>query len=102
MYAGGTYYEASPLDDRFIAFDAKTGRVRWDLHTAGPVKMSAVLTNGTLYFGDTTGVLYIVDARTGKLKNDRLFTSPFTTTPPIVAGHTMFVVNGTHVIAIPV
>jgi outer membrane protein assembly factor BamB len=102
MYYDGTYYEALPLDNRFVAFDARTGRIRWQMHTSGPVKMSSVVANGTLYFGDTTGVLYIVDPRTGKLKNDRLFTSPFTTTPPIVAGHTLFVVNGTHVIALPV
>lgn len=102
MYYGGTYYEALPLDNRFVAFDARTGRIRWAMHTSGPVKMSAVIANGTLYFGDTTGVLYVVDPRTGKLKNDHLYTSPFTTTPPIVAGRTMFVVNGTHVIAVPI
>jgi outer membrane protein assembly factor BamB len=101
MYHDGVYYQAFPLDDRFIAFSARTGRVLWSIKTAAPVKMSAVIDRGVVYFGDTAGVLYSVDSASGKLQNVRLFKGPFTTTPPIIIGHTMLFVNDTKVYAVP-
>lgn len=100
-YASGTYYQAAPLDDELIAFDGATGNVRWKFHTSGPVKTSAVISNGHLYVGDTAGMLYTLDARNGNLLEIREFKKPFTTSPPIVAGNKLIVVNGTAVTAIP-
>ena len=70
--------------------------------TSAPVKMSAVLNNGTVYFGDTAGVLYSVDAATGALKKVRQYREAFTSSPPIISGHTMLFVNGTSVYALPI
>jgi outer membrane protein assembly factor BamB len=99
-YASGTYYQAAPLLDQMIAFDADTGKIRWRFHTSGPVKMSPVLLNDRLYVGDTVGLLYTLDARNGRLLEIREFKQPFTTSPPIVAGQKLIVVNGTSVNAI--
>lgn len=100
-YAFGTYYQPAPLIDEIIAFDGDTGKVRWRFHTAGPAKMSPVVFDGRLYVGDTAGMLYTLDARNGKLLEIREFKQPFATSPPIVAGNKLLVVNGTSVAAIP-
>lgn len=101
-YADGTYYQAAPFDDELIAFDGNTGKVRWRFHTSGPAKMSPVVQNGRLYIGDTAGLLYTLNARDGSLIELREFKQPFTTSPPIIAGNKMLVVNGTSVDAIPI
>jgi outer membrane protein assembly factor BamB len=100
-YASGTYYQSAPFDDQVIAFEANTGKVRWRFHTSGPVKMSPVVANRRLYVGDTVGMLYTIDARSGALLEIRSFKEPFTTSPPIVAGNKLLVVNGTSVHSIP-
>jgi outer membrane protein assembly factor BamB len=100
-YAGGIYYQPAQLDDEIIAFDANTGKIRWRFHTSGPAKMSPVVEHGRLYIGDTAGMLYTLDAREGELLEIRQFKHAFTTSPPIIAGDKIVVVNGTTVNAIP-
>lgn len=100
-YALGTYYQSAQLDDQIVAFDANTGKIRWRFHTSGPAKMSPVITNGRVYVGDTAGMFYTLDARNGNLLEIREFKHPFTTSPPIIAGTKIIVVNGTSVHAIP-
>jgi outer membrane protein assembly factor BamB len=99
-YAAGTYYQPAPLTDEIIAFDAPTGHVRWRFRTSGPVKMSPVVWKGRLYVGDTVGLFYTLDARSGNLLEVRAFRQPFTTSPPIVAGNKILIVNGTSVNAV--
>jgi outer membrane protein assembly factor BamB len=100
-YADGTYYQPAPLDDQLIAFNANTGKVRWIFHTSGPAKMSPVVLNGRVYFGDIAGLFYTLDARTGRSLEIRGFKKPFTVSPPIIAGNKILVVNGTSVNALP-
>lgn len=100
-YAKGSYFQALPFTDDVIAFDASSGRVRWTFHTAGPAKMSPVVKDGRVHIGDTAGLLYTLDARTGRLLEMREFKEPFTVSPPIIAGNKLLVVNGTSVHAIP-
>ena len=100
-FADDLYYQAFPTTDELAAFDGRSGAMRWKLRTTAPVKMSAVVANGKLYAGDTAGVLYTVDARSGKLLRTQMFDQPFATSPPVIAGRTMFVVAGTMVYALP-
>jgi outer membrane protein assembly factor BamB len=100
-YDGGTYFQALPTINKFLAFDAATGRVRWERRTAGPVKMSAVVRSGRVYFGDTVGLFYAVDATTGKILKVDMYEAPFTVSPPVIIGDTVLVVSGTKVFAAP-
>lgn len=100
-YANGTYYQSAPFDDELIAFDGSNGAIQWRYRTSGPVKMSPVIANGRIYFGDTAGLFYTLNARTGALMELREFHAPFSVTPPIVAGNKILLVNGTAVDAMP-
>lgn len=101
MYSNGTFYVSIPVTDQLVAFDANSGAVRWSLHTLAPVKMSPVVSDGSLYFGDTVGMLYVVDARTGGIRYLDSMKSPFTTSPPVIVGRTLVIANGDRILAIP-
>lgn len=73
----GVLYVGAP-DAKFYALDARTGATRWvfDLTTVvGPVDDShtdlvrdgAAVAGGRVYFGDSRGRVYALDARTGRL-----------------------------------
>jgi outer membrane protein assembly factor BamB len=99
--AGGTYYQAIPTHDRMIAFDTRSGHIKWSLKTLGPAKMSPVVRDGFVYFGDTAGCFYTVDAKTGALKNVRTFDAPFSVSPPVIIGNTLIVAVGSKIRAMP-
>jgi outer membrane protein assembly factor BamB len=100
-YADGYYFQSIPTSNELVAFDPATGRVRWRLRTAGPIKMSPVVKHGVLYVGDTVGLFYRIEAARGIILHVRMFDQPFTTSPPVIVGSTIFVVNGSTVYAIP-
>lgn len=74
-YAHGTVYEAflnrfpsrakDPTDGAVVALAAGTGRVRWIAHV-GASETSPLLFNGRVYVGGWDGVVYALDARTGR------------------------------------
>jgi outer membrane protein assembly factor BamB len=101
LAADGAFYEGVPATNQFIAFDGRTGAVRWSLHTDGAVKMSAVESRQRVYFGDTAGVLYVVDARTGRLISRHAYPSFFSVSSPVIFGDTLYVANDDVVRAIP-
>lgn len=97
----GTLYQAVPATNEFTAFDGTTGRLLWKIHTEAAVKMSAVLYNGKLYFGDTGNTLYVVDAATGQIVGGRTYPSYFTVSPPVIVGNTLYIVDDDTVYAVP-
>lgn len=97
----GMLYQAIPATSEFAAFD-RGGHLRWKMHTDAPVKMSAILYRGKLYFGDTGETLYVVDAASGKVVGGRTFPSYFTVSPPVIVGATLYIANDDTVWAIPV
>jgi outer membrane protein assembly factor BamB len=101
MYSEGVLYQSLPVSSEFVALRATTGSELWKMHTQAPVKMSAVERNGKLYFGDGAGLLYVVDARTGRVENVLGFKAPFTPSSPVIYGGTLFVANGGIIYAIP-
>ena len=56
---------SSDIDGQVVAFDARTGRIRWS-RTIGPSESSPLVANGLVYVGDWRGNVYGFDWRTGK------------------------------------
>src|SRR6185437_11970266 len=98
--ADGAFFESIPATNEFIAFDAHSGNVRWKIHTAATVKMSAVESAGRLYFGDTGHTFYVVDARNGHVITRAPYPSYFTVSSPVIFGDTLYVANNDVVRAI--
>lgn len=101
MAAGGTLYQSLPAASEFAAFDERSGRLLWKIHTRAAVKMSAVEQAGRVYFGDTSGELYVVDAASGRVLVGKKFPHIFTTSSPIIAGGTLYISNRDTVYAVP-
>ncbi|MGC8486334.1 MAG: PQQ-binding-like beta-propeller repeat protein, partial [Candidatus Baltobacteraceae bacterium] len=96
----GTYLTGLPFSRKFAAYDVKNGRIRWEIKTNGPVKMSAVIVDGKAVFGDTHGYLYVVDCKEHRLVKKIKFPSFFTTSPPIVVGKTLYIANNKAIYAL--
>jgi outer membrane protein assembly factor BamB len=99
-YSDGTYYQASATENAVYAFDATTGTVRFRVPTRGRVKMSAIVRDGRLFFGDTSGYIYAVDSKTGAIRTRAHFKERFTTSPPIIVGATLFIATETALLAL--
>jgi outer membrane protein assembly factor BamB len=63
----GVIYVGTSDSARFMALDARTGRLRFNFDAKAYVFSSAALAGDLAYIGDHNGKLYAVDARTGKL-----------------------------------
>jgi outer membrane protein assembly factor BamB len=63
----GMVYVGTSDSSRFMALDAKTGRLRFDFKAGAYIFSSAALAGGLAYVGDHNGRLYAIDAKTGKL-----------------------------------
>jgi len=55
------------VDGKVIAFDAKTGRIRWQ-RTIGPTESSPLLADGLVVVGDWSHNVYAFTASTGNLR----------------------------------
>lgn len=102
LYARGRFYESLPFTRRLVAFDGRNGNIAWSFPTHASVKMSALERDGKLYFGDTAGWFYVVDAQSGKQLQAKRFPQIFTASPPVIVGATLFIANDRTVLAVPI
>jgi outer membrane protein assembly factor BamB len=100
-YDNRTLFQSLPATNQLIAFRTADGKVLWSTVTSGSVKMSPLVWNGRVYAGDTSGVFYAVDERSGKTLRALAFDKPFTSAPPIVIGRTMFLPQTDSIQAVP-
>lgn len=63
----GMVYVGTSDSSRFMALDAKTGRLRFDFKAGAYMFSSAALAGSLAYVGDHNGRLYAIDAKSGKL-----------------------------------
>jgi outer membrane protein assembly factor BamB len=63
----GLVYVGTSDSSRFMALDAKTGRLRFNFKAGAYLFSSAALAGDLAYVGDHNGRLYAIDAKTGKL-----------------------------------
>jgi outer membrane protein assembly factor BamB len=73
------------------ALDAKTGHVLWRKHIYGPVKSAFVVKDRTLYFGDLSGYLWALDARTGAVIGGESLPTSFNVGSGIAIGNTFII-----------
>jgi outer membrane protein assembly factor BamB len=90
-YCAGLYLQPIPTSNSLVALDARTGALRWRFRSYAPIKMSPVASQNVVYAGDTSGRFYEIIAANGKLLRSRTFGEPFTTSPPVLAGKTIFI-----------
>ncbi len=57
----------SSIDGQVVAFDEKTGHVRWRARV-GPTESSPLIANGNVYVGDWRGIVYALSLRTGAIR----------------------------------
>jgi eukaryotic-like serine/threonine-protein kinase len=63
----GSVYAGTSDSSRFMALDAKTGRLRFNFDAKGYMFSSAALAGDLAYVGDHNGKLYAINTKTGKL-----------------------------------
>lgn len=100
--ADGVLYQPLGNANEVIALREQNGKRLWSFRTSGPVKMSPVIKGDTVYFGDTAGIFYRVDRRTGRLLHATSYLQAFSTSPPVIVGDTVFVAMGNIVMAVPI
>ncbi|HTU83878.1 MAG TPA: PQQ-binding-like beta-propeller repeat protein, partial [Candidatus Acidoferrales bacterium] len=99
-YDGGVLFQSIPGNSTVAAFRAADGHVEWSVRTSAPVKMSGAIAGGDLYVGDTIGVVYRIDERTGGVRAALPFDQPYSASPPLVLGTTLVVGDGIYLRAI--
>jgi outer membrane protein assembly factor BamB len=97
----GVLFQPIGNANRVVALEERSGKELWTVHTSGNVKMSPIVKGDIVYFGDTAGVLYQIDRKNGRVIHTTSYLQPFSTSPPVIVGQTMFIVNGPAVLAIP-
>jgi outer membrane protein assembly factor BamB len=99
---GGVLYQPIGNGSRLVALSERTGKLLWTVHTSANVKMSPVVKGEAVYFGDTAGIFYRVDRKTGRIVHTSSYLQPFSTSPPVIVGETIFVANGHTIVAAPI
>ena len=66
VVGAGVVCFGSSTDDTVRALDERTGEVRWQLTTGGPVRVAPQIADGRAYFGSDDGVVYCVEAGSGR------------------------------------
>jgi outer membrane protein assembly factor BamB len=64
---GQQLFVGSMIDGSLAAFDLETGQLNWRFYSDGPVRLAPAVAEGRVYFGSDDGLLYCLDATSGKL-----------------------------------
>jgi outer membrane protein assembly factor BamB len=91
LLAGGRLYLGSAIAPWMHALDTRTGMLVWETPTHGVVKGGLVAVNDAVYFGDLSGYLWALDAKTGRVIGDKLMGTAFNVGSPIVVGKTLII-----------
>lgn len=112
-FVGSGEHEIAPLIDRglaidsvgcgsdMVALDVHSGKVRWTYHAYAHVKMSPIAYLGHVYFGDTNGVFYDLNEKSGEANRFVSFDQLFSTAPFVIVGKTLFATCSSEIYAVP-
>ncbi len=87
----GMLYVGSAISRTVFALDTRTGKIRWKLRADGKVKGGKVAVGGVVYFGDTAGTLWAVNAASGKVLGRKRIADSFNIGSPIIVGRTLII-----------
>jgi outer membrane protein assembly factor BamB len=73
------------------ALNAATGAVKWSFHASGPISEAPALLANHLYFGDSTGTFYVLNASSGHMIAAKTMSgSMFAADYPVIVGQTLY------------
>lgn len=102
LLAYNTLYCGSSVAPYMHALDPATGAIKWRRQVRGNVLGGIVAAGGAVYFGDLSGYLWALDAKTGAVIGDWYAATPFNVGSPIIAGQTLVIGSrGGTLIAVP-
>jgi outer membrane protein assembly factor BamB len=102
LLAYNRLYMGSSVAPYMHALDRKTGKILWRKQVAGNVLGGIVATGGAIYFGDLSGYLWALNAKTGAVIGRFNAHLSFNVGSPIIAGQTLIIGSrGGTVLAVP-
>ncbi|WP_234028633.1 outer membrane protein assembly factor BamB family protein [Lentibacillus sp. Marseille-P4043] len=97
----GAIYVGSPITKTFYAYDLKTGDQLWKYENE-VMKAPPVAQDGIVYFSNTKGFIYALDAESGDVLGKKELGGKLAPSGPIIINDTLFVGSqDTNVYAVP-
>jgi len=90
MIYEGNIYVGSPITKTFYAYDLKSGEKLWEFENE-VMKAPPVAQDGTVYFSNTKGFVYALDAETGEVVAEKELNGTLAPAGPIIVNDTLFV-----------
>jgi len=90
MIYEGNIYVGSPITKTFYAYDLKSGEKLWEFENE-VMKAPPVAQDGTVYFSNTKGFVYALDAETGALVAEKELNGTLAPAGPVIVNDTLFV-----------
>lgn len=90
MIYEGNIYVGSPITKAFYAYDLKTGEKLWEFEDE-VMKAPPVAQDGVVYFSNTKGYVYALDAETGEQIAEKELNGVLAPAGPIIMNDTLFV-----------
>lgn len=91
VLAHGRIYIGSELKPYMHALDAANGKLLWRRRVDGLVQSASVYKGGVLYFGDSSGMLWALDAANGAVLGAKRLPDKFRVGSPIIVGKTLII-----------
>lgn len=86
----GKVYVGSPITETFYAYDLKTGEELWSFEDE-IMKAPPVAQGGVVYFSNTEGLVYALDAESGDIVGKKELNGTLAPAGPVIMNETMFV-----------
>src|SRR5699024_10888564 len=90
MIYEGNIYVGSPITKTSYDYDLKSGEKLWEFENE-VMKAPPVPQDGTVYFSNTKGFVYALDAETGELVAEKELNGTLAPAGPVIVNDTLFV-----------
>src|SRR5699024_5719378 len=86
----GKIFVGSPITETFYAYDLKSGEKLWEFENK-VMKAPPVAQDGIVYFSNTEGMVYALDAETGDVAGKKELNGTLAPSGPIIVNDTLFI-----------